>query len=170
MDELNKNGYIILKNSIYPSDIPNDISSIKEKVNYTQIKEFIDNKFIPIIKRKLPYFSNPNYTKFRYSNNNNSIDASIFHQDVYNNSDFKTMPIFTALVYFDKAELRKIIRENIGYKMDLPAPVTLKNRLVVGNMMDILVSKMIHNNFSDIIDHFDLPQNNHNKFLQNYQN
>ena len=55
------------------------------------------------------------------------------------------------------------IRENIGYKMDLPAPITMKNRLVVGNMMDILVSKMIHNNFSDIIDHFDLPQNNHNK-------
>ena len=57
----------------------------------------------------------------------------------------------------------KSTRTNIGYKMDLPAPCTLKNRLIVGNMMDLLVSKIIHNNFNDIIDHFDLSQNNHNK-------
>ena len=77
MDELNKNGYIIFKNSVQTNDIPNDISNINEKINYTNIKNFIDNKFLPIIKIKLPYFSNPKYTKFRYSNNNNSIDASM---------------------------------------------------------------------------------------------
>ena len=46
-------------------------------------------------------------------------------------------------------------RENIGLKCDLPVPVTLKNRLIVGNMMDLLVSKIIHNNFSDNIDCFE---------------
>ena len=62
-------------------------------------------------------------------------------------------------------------RTNIGYKMDLPAPPTLKNRLIAGNMMDLLVSKMIHNNFADNIEHFDLSQNNHNKVSEKiYQN
>ena len=119
MDELNKNGYIIFKNGIYKHDTPNDIISIKEKVNYTQIKDFIDNKFLPIIKRKLPSFSNPKYTKFRYSNNNNSIDASIFHQDIYNYTDSKLMPIFTALVYFDKAEIELIPGSHIKNNLNL---------------------------------------------------
>ena len=62
-------------------------------------------------------------------------------------------------------------RTNIGYKMDLPAPPTLKNRFIVGNMMDLLVSKMIHNNFSDKIEHFDLSQNIHSKVSEKiYQN
>jgi hypothetical protein len=62
-------------------------------------------------------------------------------------------------------------RSNIGYKSDLPAPVTLKNRLIAGNMMDMLVSKMIHNNFSEMLEQFDLSQNNHNKLPEKiYQN
>jgi hypothetical protein len=55
------------------------------------------------------------------------------------------------------------VRENIGNKFDLPAPLTLKNRLIAGNMMDILVSKMIYNNYNQYIEQFDLSQNNHNK-------
>ena len=62
-------------------------------------------------------------------------------------------------------------RTNIGYKMDLPAPSTLKNRMIAGNMMDLLVSKMIHNNFTEKIENFDLPQNNHSKVSEKiYQN
>jgi hypothetical protein len=149
MDELNKNGYIIFKNGIH--DIPNDISNIKEKINYIQIKEFIDNNLLPIIKNKLPIFSNPNYTKFRYSNNNNSIDASIFHQDVYNNSDFKTMPIFTALVYFDKAELEVIPGSHI--KNNLSLIDLYKNKKILNlepNDIVIFYSNMYHKgvNFS----------------------
>jgi hypothetical protein len=119
MDELSKNGYIVFKNGINKYDIPNDISSIKEKVNYTQMKQFIDNNFLPIIKSKIPYFSEPNYVKFRYSNNNNSIDASIFHQDTYNHTELKTMPIFTALIYFDKAELELIPGSHIKNNLSL---------------------------------------------------
>ncbi len=63
-------------------------------------------------------------------------------------------------------------RENIGLKCELPIPVTLKNRLVVGNMMDLLISKIIHNNFSDNIDCFELNKNNYNqlpeKIYHNY--
>jgi DNA helicase-2/ATP-dependent DNA helicase PcrA len=64
------------------------------------------------------------------------------------------------------------IRENIGLKCDLPVPVTLKNRLVVGNMMDLLISKIIHNNFTDYVDNFELNKNNYNqlpeKIYHNY--
>jgi hypothetical protein len=151
MDELTKNGYIIIKNGISNNDVPYDISSIKEKINYTQIKDFIDNNFLPIIKNKLPTFSNPNYTKFRYSNNNNSIDASIFHQDVYNNTDYKTMPIFTALVYFDKAELEIIPGSHIQNNLSLFD--LYKNRKILHleqNDIVIFYSNMYHKgvNFS----------------------
>jgi ectoine hydroxylase-related dioxygenase (phytanoyl-CoA dioxygenase family) len=151
MEELNKNGYIIFKNGIYKNDIPSDISNIKEKVNYTQIKDFIDQIFIPTIKRKLPSFSNPKYTKFRYSNNNNSIDASVFHQDVYNTTDLKLMPIYTALVYFDKAELELIPGSHIQNNLNL---INLYNNKIVLHLEpnDIVVfhSNMYHKgvNFS----------------------
>jgi DNA helicase-2/ATP-dependent DNA helicase PcrA len=52
------------------------------------------------------------------------------------------------------------IRENIGLKIELPVPTTLKNRIVVGNMMDCLVSKILHNNFNNNIQNFDINQNN----------
>jgi ectoine hydroxylase-related dioxygenase (phytanoyl-CoA dioxygenase family) len=56
----------------------------------------------------LPEFSDPHYVKFRYSNNNNSIDASVFHQDDYNYTDSSMSPIYTALCYIAKAELELI--------------------------------------------------------------
>ncbi len=63
-------------------------------------------------------------------------------------------------------------RENIGLKCELPVPVTLKNRLVVGNMLDLLISKIIHNNFTDYIENFELNKNNYNnipeKIYHNY--
>jgi hypothetical protein len=63
-------------------------------------------------------------------------------------------------------------RENIGLKCELPIPVTMKNRLVVGNMMDLLISKIIHNNFTNNIDCFELNKNNYNqlpeKIYHNY--
>ncbi len=65
----------------------------------------------------------------------------------------------------------KSSRSNIGFKTDLPVPVTLKNRFIAGNMMDLLVSKIIHNNFPEIVEHFDLSQNHHNKLSEKiYQN
>jgi DNA helicase-2/ATP-dependent DNA helicase PcrA len=54
-------------------------------------------------------------------------------------------------------------RHNIGYKLDLPAPTILKNRMIAGNTMDYLVCKMVHNNYHNIIEHFDLSQNTHIK-------
>ncbi len=56
----------------------------------------------------------------------------------------------------------KSTRECI-YKYDLPAPITIKNRTIAGNMMDNIIAKIIHCNYPDIVEHFDLPQNNHAK-------
>ncbi len=58
------------------------------------------------------------------------------------------------------------IKTNKKDIIELPAPATLKRAKgsnIVGSMMDILVSKMIYNHYHDIIDKFDIVQNNHNK-------
>ena len=114
--ELSRLGYIVMHNKISYEEREYALSCIKEdevkvhevkvneekekkvSVDYTKLKTFIDNYFMP----KIP-FKNPVYLKARISNNNNSKDAAVLHSDVYNFT--KTMPIYTALCYFDKAEL-----------------------------------------------------------------
>lgn len=54
-------------------------------------------------------------------------------------------------------------RTNIGLKTELPAPTTIKTKKIAGSMMDILVMKMIHCNFMDITEGFELPHRYHNK-------
>lgn len=106
MDQLNTNGYILYKNVI-PKDIINNLVNKcckkKDKVNYHHIKKYIDNFLVPSLKKKLDLPEKPIYCKFRYSNNNNSEDASTFHGDIYNYSNIDIMPIYTCLSYFDDA-------------------------------------------------------------------
>jgi DNA helicase-2/ATP-dependent DNA helicase PcrA len=55
-------------------------------------------------------------------------------------------------------------RENMFIKsIEFPGSITLKNRYVAGTMIDCLIMKMLHNNYSNTIDNFDLPQSHHNK-------
>ena len=51
-------------------------------------------------------------------------------------------------------------RSNILNKHVLPASNTISNREIAGNMMDILVSKMLQINFTDIIKNFDCSYSN----------
>jgi hypothetical protein len=113
--ELHKNGYVILKNRINNYEV----NEIDNKINYSDLKHFIDNDFLPQIKSAIPEFSDPQYVKFRYSNNNNSIDASVFHQDDYNYTDLSMIPVYTALCYFDKAELELIPGSHIKNNLSL---------------------------------------------------
>jgi hypothetical protein len=111
MNELNNNGYIIIKNKLSIQEQKSGLSCMNgenEKVNYTVLKSFIDNVFLP----KTP-FSDPVYLKARISNNNNSIDAAVLHSDVYNFTSEKEIPMYTALCYFDKAELELIPKSHI---------------------------------------------------------
>jgi hypothetical protein len=109
MNELNSNGYIIIKNKMSIVEQKSGLSCmINDKVNYTVLKSFIDNVFLP----KTP-FSDPVYLKARISNNNNSIDAAVLHSDVYNFTSETEIPMYTALCYFDKAELELIPKSHI---------------------------------------------------------
>jgi ectoine hydroxylase-related dioxygenase (phytanoyl-CoA dioxygenase family) len=103
------NGYVVYKKKLSKEEQEFALSSIQgDKVDYSLLKTFIDNYFLP----KIP-FENPIYLKARISNNNNSNDASLLHSDVYNFTAEKEIPMYTALCYFDKAQLELIPRSHI---------------------------------------------------------
>jgi len=102
------NGYIVYKKTLSKQEQEFALSSIEgDKVDYSLLKIFIDNYFLP----KIP-FKDPIYLKARISNNNNSDDASLLHSDLYNFTNEKEIPMYTALCYFDKAQLELIPRSH----------------------------------------------------------
>jgi hypothetical protein len=126
--KLNKDGYIIIKKGI--TDFDQVLNSINgDIINYTDIKDFIDNTFLLTIQKNLYDISDPRYIKFRFSNNNNSIDASVFHKDDYNHTDLDVVPLYTGLCYFDNAELELIPGSHI--KGELGLIDLYKNRKVL---------------------------------------
>ena len=110
MYEISNNGYILLKNVLSKEQLQNGLKCDNNDgtVNYICMKKFIDNDFMPTIKNNVKLFKTTNYIKFRYSNNNNSIDASTFHSDIYNHTDSEIIPIYTCLCYFDRTQLEVI--------------------------------------------------------------
>jgi len=121
MDDLTHNGYVVLKNKLTESEIEYGLSSIKgTQVDYHKTKQFIDEIFFTKIKET--GMTNPQYVKFRLSNNNNSTDASTFHGDIYNHTQTELLPIYTCLCYFDDAQLEIIPGShkynNAGSSMD----------------------------------------------------
>ena len=127
-NKLNKDGYIIIKKGI--TDFDQVLNSINgDTINYTDIKDFIDNTFLLTIQKNLYVITDPRYIKFRFSNNNNSIDASVFHQDDYNYTDLDVLPLYTGLCYFDNAELELIPGSHI--KGELGLIDLYKNRKVL---------------------------------------
>lgn len=108
MEELNTNGFILLKNAINENSnnfINNSYNINENKLDYSAVKHYIDKTFMPTLKQQLGLKDNIQYHKFRFSNNNNSADASTFHNDLYNFSDLELMPVYTCLTYFDDAVL-----------------------------------------------------------------
>jgi len=104
---MNTDGYVLIRNKVSYEEREFALSCIKNQkneknektVDYTKLKTFIDNYFLPKLSLK-----NPVYLKARLSNNNNSVDAAVLHSDVYNFTG-NYMPVYTALCYFDKAEI-----------------------------------------------------------------
>ena len=106
---LDNQGYILLTNILNNNELDIGLSSIEDnKVDYSVVKNFIDNIFFKKIKENSTVITDPYYVKFRLSNNNNSTDASTFHGDIYNNTQSKLLPIYTCLCYFDDAKLEII--------------------------------------------------------------
>lgn len=128
-DELNKNGYLVIKNAIPPNRVEYARTLINTKVNYYKLKNFLDSDMINTVNNKLNM--KVDYTKYRVSNNNNSNDAGSFHRDLQSYS-LKTPEVFTVLTYLDKSHMEMVptTHKNIDipvYKM----PIFLNKRTVV---------------------------------------
>lgn len=143
-----ENGYIVLP-AISTHEQEYILSSLNEKrgVNYEKVKHFIDTMFLP----KLP-FQDPVYMKCRFSNNNNSTDAAVFHSDVYNYTSEKEIPLYTALCYLDKAKMELIPNSHV--KPNASPLEELKKAIIIElNPGDILVfnARLVHRgvNFSN---------------------
>ena len=110
MNNLINNGYKIFRNELNNDEINILLSSIhnnQKLINYTKMKNFIDNIIINKINNKFNW--NSHYCKFRFSNNNNSTDASTFHSDIYNfNNNINIIPIYTCILYLDNSNIQII--------------------------------------------------------------
>ena len=109
-NDITNNGYILLRKVLTDEQLNSGLSCMKNnnKVDYSIMKQFIDNVFLPTIQKNSNIITDPHYVKFRFSNNNNSTDASTFHGDIYNHTDSEVLPIYTCLCYFDDAQLQVI--------------------------------------------------------------
>jgi len=109
--DIKRDGYILLQNALTNKELESGLACMKDdnKVDYSIMKQFIDTIFFPSIQRNMgDIITQPKYVKFRFSNNNNSTDASTFHGDIYNHTKTQFLPIYTCLCYFDDAQLEVI--------------------------------------------------------------
>ena len=118
---IHEDGYVILRNVLSEKQLACG-STENTKINYVEMKHFIDTIFFPTILSNVDFITKPTYAKFRFSNNNNSTDASTFHSDVYNYTGSKIQPIFTCLCYFDDTQMEIIpgthLYDRNGYSMN----------------------------------------------------
>jgi hypothetical protein len=107
---MEKNGFVIFRNVLTPNDLDFVRNAIKPNglVNYTEVKQFIDEVFFHKINSSFGW--NCVYNKFRYSSttHSNLKDAAQFHGDVYNFTRMPLMPIYTGLCYLDPATVEVI--------------------------------------------------------------
>lgn len=135
------NGYILLQNVLTPTQIDFALTCIEKDntVNYHIMKQFIDNYFFPTIQQSTNIIKNPKYVKFRFSNNNNSTDASTFHSDIYNHTNSELLPIYTCLCYFDDSQLEVIPKSHIASN-NISCIQSYSNKVILKvNRGDILV-------------------------------
>lgn len=168
LNDLEKNGYYLFKNELNTNQINKAKNCIKYNtksgafansddyvvdnvMDYIQMKQFIESDLLNKVNNILDW--NTKYTKFRVSDNNNSVDASAFHKDIFsinsNQSKNKKLPeIFTILSYLDKT-IMEIIPGSHKY-MSMNIMLSLKMfsdsiKLVI-NSGDILIfySTLLH--------------------------
>lgn len=107
MLDIDTKGYCVLRNVLSDYQLSGGLNT-NTKINYHEMKQFIDTTFFDTIKKHVDFLPDPHYAKFRYSNNNNSTDAATFHSDIYNYTDSKLLPIYTCLCYFDDTQMELI--------------------------------------------------------------
>jgi len=150
-------GYILLTNVLSEHDIHVGLSCIQEdKVDYSRMKQFIDEIFFKRIQANVHEITEPSYVKFRFSNNNNSTDASTFHGDVYNHTNSELLPMYTCLCYFDDAQLEIIPGSHKYNNKDWSIITYHKKKVIHVNKGDILV---FHANMHHRGIHFNQTEN-----------
>ena len=106
IDVLQKDGYILFKQVLSPSEIEQGSSLItKKEVDYASMTKFITSILLPHTSQQMGNDWDIVHTKYRVSNNNNS-DAGAFHRDVVCMGPW--IPTLTCLTYFDSTVMELI--------------------------------------------------------------
>ena len=143
-----KDGYVHFKDCIDPETIQAMYSNMNAtEMNYTGMKSLIDNVIKNKVNRQLNW--DAQYTKFRVSDNNNSVDASAFHRDVFNQTTVvDVFPCFTCVMYLDKTTMEIIPGTHLTPFISYLEVVQTyqKVKQIVMNPGDVLVfySTLIH--------------------------
>lgn len=103
IEELDKKGYVLLKNIMDPVIIDRTKNSIFKEYVETDMLVFT-NYMMDRVNETL--HSNLEFSKFRLSNNNNYIDAGGFHRDVICLQQWR--PILTCLTYLDDTDMEVV--------------------------------------------------------------
>ena len=110
MDKLRNDGYILIENIKFKKEFNNSLNSFYNNNNicYKKLKLFIDDLYYPTLNKIINNNNKIYYGKFRFNNNNNSLDSSRFHGDIYNHTNENIVNIYTCLYYFDNSYLEII--------------------------------------------------------------
>jgi len=138
MEQLNKDGFLVLKNVLNMNRINYAKELINSKVNYFRLKDFLDNDMINTVNNILNL--NIDYTKYRVSNNNNSSDAASFHRDLQSYTN-ESPEVFTVLAYLDKSHMELVpnTHQNISIPVYNMKSFLNKRTTVEMNPGDILI-------------------------------
>lgn len=106
--ELHDQGFLHIPSPFAPQQVNMALKTMSsDGVDYPHLRSWIDNVFMNVLAKRLTW--HPEYLKFRISNVNNARDAFTFHGDLYDHRHgLQLLPVYTALVYFDDAELEVI--------------------------------------------------------------
>jgi hypothetical protein len=148
MDELHTKGYLLLKDALKISEKEEAHSYIRgQLMDYASMKKFIENTMLEKINQSLDI--DITYTKFRVSNNNNSVDAGGFHRDISMlQKDAPAVPIYTCLCYLDKTVMELVPETHTALTMSyMEAFSKFNNSIQLSlNPTDLLIfhSSLIH--------------------------
>ena len=101
-------GYIHLNSVISKDMLEKMYSNMNDtQMNYTGMQSLINQVIQSSVNPILHWQAD--YIKFRVSDNNNSVDASAFHRDIFNQTDKKEdFPCYTCVMYLDKTVMEVV--------------------------------------------------------------
>lgn len=159
LEDIDKKGYIILRNVIPLEDIKEARKYItKDKVLYGKLESYIDDVIVGTVSDKLG--TDLVNCKYRVSNKDNANDAAAFHRDLQIHSDnYDTkVPVYTVLNYLDGGNMELIPGSDDYPHMGIRKMVELfgKSKVLTLGATDILIFRatLLHRGL------FFIPQEN----------